>query len=92
MPNTIIETASLLPDDKKSKTEKESSWIMLPSLIRSVIENLLSDDYLIKRKIKSVFTIKNPWGIPPSKKNIDWLLSNRSKHCKVSISKSTTLV
>lgn len=79
----ILNTTDLLSSDKKSKSEKENSWQELPVLIRERVKTLLSDDYLQSQKVPTTLRLKNPWGIPPSMKNIDWLVNSRSKHCIV---------
>ena len=47
------------------------------------LKSLLSEEYLESKKVKATLLVKNPWGIPPSSNNIDWMLNARSKYCTV---------
>lgn len=62
----------------------ETTWGDLSRNVRARLAELLTNEYLEKRRGPVTYTVKNPWQIPPSRKNSDWLLSSRSKHCVVS--------
>ena len=69
---------------KKQKNKNpDDNWERLPTLIRERLTALLTDEYMTSKEGKISYQVKNPWVFPPSKTNIDWLLSARSKHCEV---------
>ncbi|MEM9916853.1 MAG: radical SAM protein [Bacteroidota bacterium] len=68
---------------KQRKNNPEDNWEKLPGLIREKLANLLSEEYLESKEKTVSYQVKNPWVFPPSKTNIDWLLTARSKHCQV---------
>jgi len=88
---TVLDTTDFLSTEKISKSEKENTWAKLPELIQGRVKNLLSESYLSRMHKTTVYKVHNPWGIPPSRKNIDWVVNNKSKHCTVETIKSSTL-
>ena len=69
---------------KKNKNKNpEDNWERLPVLIKERLKALLTDENMSSKEYEVTYTVKNPWTIPPSKTNIDWLLTARSKHCQI---------
>ena len=81
MQQTVLAVTDALEPTKEHSLEKENAWQNLPNLIRKRLNALLSDEYLQDKKIETRLKVKNPWGIPPSMNNIDWLVNTKSKHC-----------
>lgn len=81
MQNVVLEIGETLEPAKRRADEKENAWQQLPLLIRQRLKALLSEEYLSGKKTETILTVKNPWGIPPSINNIDWLVNSKSKHC-----------
>ncbi|MFC4634281.1 radical SAM protein [Dokdonia ponticola] len=81
--NTVLNTTDLLESKKNTTSGKITPWIDLPKIIAAETKKLITDHYLESKRYSVSYTIKNPWGIPPSKDNIDWLVNSKSKHCVV---------
>lgn len=69
--------------EKDIPEEERETWPQRAERVRSLIANLLTDEYLRGRRNPKQYSVKNPWMIVPSQENSDWLLSTRSKHCMV---------
>ncbi|MEP0265764.1 radical SAM protein [Dokdonia sp.] len=81
--STILNTTDLLEGKKNTKSGNITPWIDLPKIIAVETKKLMSNSYLKSKHYTISYLVKNPWGIPPSKGNIDWLLNSKSKHCVV---------
>lgn len=90
--NTVMNVTEALGPVKARAIEGENTWKDLPQLVQKNLQNLLTEAYLARHHRPTELSVKNPWGIPPSKNNLDWLLNSRSKHCVVQVEKSTQLV
>ena len=60
-------------------------WQELGPSVRSRLMELLSDDYLEAMQRSVSYRCVNHWRIPPSRKNIDWVLTTRSKNCVIEV-------
>lgn len=59
------------------------AWPERARRVRERVAAFLTDEYLASQQKAVSYTVKNPWFIPPSQGNADWLLSSRSKHCVI---------
>ncbi len=89
MQNMVMDTTDLLGPLKSRSSNKENDWQQLSKLIGQRLKGLLSEEYLSSKKNNTTVHVQNPWGIPPSMKNIDWLVDSKSKHCIVTPETST---
>lgn len=71
---------------KKKKKDADSpafNWRLFTPSVKDDIARLLSTEYLEGKSGPAEYTLHNPWKIPPSMNNIDWLIKSRNKRCKL---------
>lgn len=63
-----------------------------PNNVRRRLAFLLSDSYLAQRRGPVHYHFENPWRIPPSRSNTDWILTSTSKHCRAAYAEEAVAV
>jgi hypothetical protein len=70
-------------DSSQENHQSNETWSNRSDTVRKKLSVFLTEGYLNKMQGSVTYEVTNPWKFVPSKTNLDWLLSNRSKHCTV---------
>jgi hypothetical protein len=70
-------------DGSGPTTPPKEQWLDVAPAVRARLASLLSADFIAAQRRAVSYEVHNPWTIVPQNQTAEWLLSNRSKHCRV---------